>query len=182
MMVFAFKLTPHPPLLEKRGADMSDVCFFMLRLYLDPLLLCSFAPYHLPSLRMKINFNFIFFVRVIVAAILLQSLYFKFSASEESVYIFETVGMEPWGRIGSGVAELIAALLILIPKTSWVGALLALGIISGAIFFHLTKLGIEVMEDGGFLFMLACAVFLGSMYILWDAYNTYRKRTVSTPA
>jgi uncharacterized membrane protein YphA (DoxX/SURF4 family) len=116
---------------------------------------------------MKSIFNFTFLVKVLVAAILLQTLYFKFTGSEESVYIFTTMGIEPWGRIGSGVVELIAALLILIPRFTWLGALLALGVMCGAIFSHLTKLGIEVMEDGGFLFILACAVFLGSLYLLW---------------
>lgn len=117
---------------------------------------------------MKSIFTFSFFVRVIVAAILLQTLYFKFTGAPESIYIFEKVGMEPWGRIGSGIVELIAALLILIPKTTWMGALMALGTICGAIFFHLTVLGIEVQEDGGLLFSLACAVFAGSVYLLWQ--------------
>jgi hypothetical protein len=49
-------------------------------------------------------------VRVIAAIILLQTLYFKFTGAEESIYIFTKVGMEPWGRIGSGVGELIAAI------------------------------------------------------------------------
>jgi putative oxidoreductase len=75
--------------------------------------------------------------------------------------------MEPWGRIGSGIVELIAAILILIPGKSWIGAILALGTVSGAIFFHLTKLGIVVMDDGGLLFILACVVFVFSLIILW---------------
>jgi uncharacterized membrane protein YphA (DoxX/SURF4 family) len=116
---------------------------------------------------MKSLFTFTFFLKVIVAAILLQTLYFKFTGAAESVYIFETVGMEPWGRIGSGIVELIASILILVPATAWIGALLALGVICGAIFFHLTKLGIEVQGDGGFLFMLACVVFVSSIFILW---------------
>jgi putative oxidoreductase len=97
--------------------------------------------------------------RIVVAIILLQTLYFKFTGAEESVYIFTTVGMEPWGRIGSGVGELIASILILMPRTAWLGALMSLGVISGAIFFHLTKLGIEVQGDGGLLFYLALVVF-----------------------
>jgi uncharacterized membrane protein YphA (DoxX/SURF4 family) len=116
---------------------------------------------------MKSLFTFTFFLKVIVAAIFLQTLYFKFTGAAESIYIFETVGMEPWGRIGSGIVELIASILILIPATAWIGALLGLGVICGAIFFHLTKLGIEVQGDGGFLFMLACIVFVSSLIILW---------------
>lgn len=99
-------------------------------------------------------------LRLIAAIILLQTLYFKFTASPESVYIFTTVGMEPWGRIGSGIAELIAGILLLIPRTTWLGALLGLGVMSGAIFFHLTMLGIEVQGDGGQLFIYALIVFV----------------------
>lgn len=110
-------------------------------------------------------------LRIITAVILLQTLFFKFTAAEESVYIFTTVGMEPWGRIGSGIVELIASILLLIPRTSWLGALLALGTISGAIFFHLTKLGIEVKGDGGYLFILAIVVFICSLVIAWFSRN-----------
>ena len=105
-------------------------------------------------------------VRVVAAIILLQTLFFKFSGAEESIYIFTKVGMEPWGRIGSGVAELIASILLLMPRTAWLGALLALGIMAGAIFFHLTTLGIAVMEDGGYLFGLAIAVSVCSVVTL----------------
>ena len=105
--------------------------------------------------------------RVIAAVIMLQTLYFKFSASPESVYIFTKVGMEPWGRIASGVGELIASILILVPRASWIGAFMAMGVMSGAIFFHLTKLGIVVMNDGGQLFVYALGVFVCSLLILF---------------
>jgi uncharacterized membrane protein YphA (DoxX/SURF4 family) len=105
-------------------------------------------------------------LRLAVAVILVQTLYFKFTGAPESVYIFETVGMEPWGRYGSGVGELIAAILILLPSTVWLGAAMAMGTISGAIFFHLTKLGIEIMGDGGLLFALAVVVFVFSALLL----------------
>ena len=104
--------------------------------------------------------------RIVAAVILLQTLYFKFTAAPESVYIFSLLGLEPWGRIGSGVAELIASVLLLVPRTTAVGALLALGIISGAIVSHLTVLGIVVMDDGGELFALAVAVFVCSAVVL----------------
>jgi len=94
------------------------------------------------------------------AVILLQTLYFKFSASPESVYIFSKLGIEPWGRIVSGVGELIASILILIPNYRWIGCIMGLGIISAAIFAHLTKLGIAVQGDGGYLFILAIIVFV----------------------
>ena len=107
-------------------------------------------------------------LRSIAAVILLQTLFFKFTGAKESVYIFSTLGMEPWGRIGSGVAELIAAALLLIPSTAAYGALLSLGVISGAIFFHLTKLGIALTEvgDHGELFALALVVFACSAVVL----------------
>jgi len=116
---------------------------------------------------MKKYFTFNFLLRLIVAIILVQTLYFKFTGAPESVYIFTTLGMEPAGRIGSGIVELLAAILILIPSTTWLGAILALGTISGALFFHLTKLGIVVMDDDGTLFILACIVFVGSLILLW---------------
>ncbi len=106
-------------------------------------------------------------LRIIPALILVQTLYFKFSGAPESVYIFETLGLEPHGRIGSGIAELIAAILLLIPKTAWAGAGLSLGIISGAIIAHLSQLGIEVQGDGGYLFFLAVVVFVTSAIVLW---------------
>ncbi len=105
-------------------------------------------------------------LRLVAAIILLQTLYFKFTASEESVYIFSTIGMEPWGRIGSGVFELIAALLILFPRTTWIGALLGAGVMSGAIFFHLTKLGLVVKNDGGQLFIYALLVFISCLALM----------------
>jgi uncharacterized membrane protein YphA (DoxX/SURF4 family) len=103
----------------------------------------------------------------VAALILLQTLFFKFTAAPESVYIFTRVGLEPWGRIGSGVGELIAAILILIPRTTWLGAGLALAVMLGAIFSHLTVLGIAVMDDGGLLFGLALAVAACSVILLF---------------
>lgn len=105
-------------------------------------------------------------LQLLVAGILAQTLFFKFSAAEESVYIFTTVHAEPWGRIGSGVIELVAAILLLTPSTVPLGAILALGTMSGAILSHLTVLGVEVRGDGGLLFGLALTVFIGSAVIL----------------
>lgn len=96
--------------------------------------------------------------KIIAAAILLQTLYFKFTAAPESVYIFTKVGIEPWGRIGSGVAELIAAILLFVPGFMWLGAGIALGVIGGALMSHLTILGIDVQGDHGLLFGLAIVV------------------------
>ena len=105
-------------------------------------------------------------LQLTVAGILLQTLFFKFTGAEESVYIFTTLGIEPWGRIGSGVAELAASALLLLPATVTLGAILAMGIMAGAIVSHLTVLGIVVKDDGGLLFGLALTVFIGSAIIL----------------
>ena len=108
-------------------------------------------------------------LQLVAAVILFQTLFFKFTGAKESIYIFSTVGMEPWGRIGSGVVELIASILLVIPATITVGAIIALVTISGAIFFHLTKLGIALpaVNDRGELFTLAVVVFLVSLAILF---------------
>lgn len=117
---------------------------------------------------MTLNYTSIgtWILRLLAAIIMLQTLFFKFTASEESVYIFSTLGMEPWGRIGSGIAELIASILILFPRTTSLGALLGLGVMSGAIFFHLSKLGIVVQNDGGQLFIYALLVFISCLGLL----------------
>ncbi len=105
--------------------------------------------------------------RIVAAIILLQTLFFKFTAAPESVYIFTKVGAEPWGRIGSGVVELIAAVLLLTPRFVWTGAVLALGVMAGAIISHLTLLGIEVQGDKGLLFALSIIVFVTSSVALF---------------
>ena len=108
---------------------------------------------------------------IIAAIILLQTLYFKFTAHPDSVYIFSQLGLEPVGRVGIGVAELIIAILLLIPKTTHLGAVGGLGVISGAIFSHLTQLGIVVNNDGGTLFGLAVITFVCCGVVAW----IYRK-------
>jgi uncharacterized membrane protein YphA (DoxX/SURF4 family) len=108
-----------------------------------------------------------FIIRIIIAILLLQTLYFKFTAHPDSVYIFSKIGIEPYGRVGTGIMELIASFLILLNRTQWLGALLALGLMLGAVFFHLTKLGIEVNDDGGLLFGMAVFIFVLSLVVLW---------------
>lgn len=107
--------------------------------------------------------------RIAVALILLQTLFFKFTGAEESKYIFSTLmgpDLEAVGRIGSGVVELIAALLLLVPFTVSLGATISLATISGAIVSHLAVLGVEVQNDGGLLFGLAVTVFALSSVLL----------------
>jgi uncharacterized membrane protein YphA (DoxX/SURF4 family) len=104
-------------------------------------------------------------LRLVAAVIMLQTLFFKFTGSPESVYIFSTLGIESWGRISTGILELIASILILVPRTTAFGALLAVGLMTGAIFFHLTKLGIEVQGDGGVLFTYALLVLISSLVL-----------------
>jgi len=106
--------------------------------------------------------------RIVAAIIMLQTLFFKFTAAPESVYIFDKVHLGAPGRIGSGIAELIASILILFPKTSVYGAVLAVGVMAGAIASHLTILGIEVMGDHGQLFIYAVLVTIASLYVIWN--------------
>ena len=111
-------------------------------------------------------------LQLLAAGILLQTLFFKFTGAEESVYIFSSLGkfigvaaVEPWGRIGSGVVELIASVLLL-PAAASLGALLTIGVMAGAVATHLVVLGIEVKGDGGLLFGLALAALTGSAIVL----------------
>jgi len=97
---------------------------------------------------------------VLAAIILLQTLYFKFTGAPESVYIFTELGIEPFGRIGTGVLELIVSILLILKRTSLIGAIIGLGVISGAILSHVFFLGIEVQNDGGLLFGMAILVFI----------------------
>jgi uncharacterized membrane protein YphA (DoxX/SURF4 family) len=110
---------------------------------------------------------FIWLLRLIAAGILVQSLFFKFTAAPESIYIFSELGVEPWGRIGLGIIELITAVLLLLPRTTYIGAALAVVIMLGAIFSHLFVLGIEVQNDEGLLFILALSVLITSATLLF---------------
>jgi putative oxidoreductase len=114
------------------------------------------------------NKSLLLILRIVVAIILIQTLRFKFTAHPDSVYIFTKVGLEPFGRIGIGILELIAAILILIPKTIWAGALLTTGLLSGAVMMHLTQLGVEINNDGGTLFYMAVGTLILSAVILFD--------------
>jgi uncharacterized membrane protein YphA (DoxX/SURF4 family) len=110
---------------------------------------------------------FFWILRIVVTVILVQTLYFKFTGSEESVYIFSALGIEPYGRIGTGIAELIVVILILIPRTSLFGAIMGCGVMVGAVFAHLFLLGIEVKNDGGTLFILALITFLCCLILVF---------------
>lgn len=101
--------------------------------------------------------------RLTASIIFFQTLFFKFTAAPESVYIFETLGLGAVGRIGAGISELIAGVLILIPQLTKVGSLAAINIMAGAILSHLVVLGIEIQNDGGLLFSLAIVVMLCSI-------------------
>ena len=113
----------------------------------------------------KIIFGWI--VRLIAAVILLQTLYFKFTAHPESVALFTKLGVEPWGRIGTGIIELIAGILLLIPATAFLGALLGIGLMAGAILSHVAIIGIESAGDGGQLFTLAIVVLVCCTITAW---------------
>lgn len=126
-------------------------------------------------------------LRLAAAVILLQTLYFKFSGHPESVELFTKLGVEPWGRIGTGVIELIASVLLLIPATAFFGAFLAVGLMAGAILSHLTVIGIESKGDGGQLFMLALIVMVCCLIILFlhkqqgiVLFNKYFKKSITS--
>lgn len=106
-------------------------------------------------------------LRLVVAILFLQTLYFKFTGQPESVYIFKQLGAEPFGRIASGIVELISIVLLFIPRTKIIGIIVSLVIISGAIFSHLFVLGVEIMNDGGTLFYLALIIFIFSIVLLF---------------
>ncbi len=108
---------------------------------------------------MKISQLFIWILRLIAAVIMISTLYFKFTAHPQSVQLFTQLGMEPWGRIGTGIFELIASILILFPRTTGLGAGLGMGLMGGALFFHLTKLGVKFDGDYG-LFTEALVAFV----------------------
>jgi hypothetical protein len=119
---------------------------------------------------------------LVAAVILLQTLYFKFTGAPESVYIFSQLGVEPYGRIGLGIVELITAVLLIIKRTSFVGALMGVGIMTGAIFSHLFVLGVVVQNDGGTLFVLAILVFtmcLITAILQTDKWMTFKKSGMS---
>jgi len=107
--------------------------------------------------------------RLVAAIIMVQTLYFKFTAAPESVFIFSTVGMEPWGRWLVGFLELVASVMLFIPATIWLGSILAIGLMAGALGMHLTLLGIEVQGDGGQLFIYALVVLICTLYSFWKS-------------
>lgn len=110
---------------------------------------------------------FLLVVKWIIAIILLQTLYFKFSGSPESVYIFKKLGIEPYGRIGSGIIELAASILLFINKTKFFGAIISASTMLGAICTHIFIIGIEVMNDNGTLFILALITFILSLFLIY---------------
>ncbi|AZJ36214.1 DoxX family membrane protein [Tenacibaculum singaporense] len=108
------------------------------------------------------------FLKLIAAFIMLQTLFFKFTGAQESIDLFTKIAgdNETYMRIGTGVFELIASVLLFIPKKTWLGALLTIGLMGGAIMSHLTILGIEHDGDGGTLFISAIVTFISGVILL----------------
>lgn len=123
---------------------------------------------------MKFTNIILWVLRLLAAVIMIQTLYFKFTMHPQSVKLFTELGMEPWGRIGTGIFELIASILILYPRTTGYGALLGMGLMAGALFFHLTKLGI-VWDGDAWLFIYALTAFLSCAILVLF----YRKQLLS---
>jgi uncharacterized membrane protein YphA (DoxX/SURF4 family) len=114
----------------------------------------------------------LWFARILAAVIMLQTLFYKFSGADESIYIFTKMGVEPLGRYGSGIVELIASILLLIPTYTRIGAFIGAFVMIGAIIFHILILGIEIMGDGGYLFFLACVTFVSCLVVLFFSPTT----------
>lgn len=108
-------------------------------------------------------------LKIVVAIILLQTLYFKFSGAQESIDLFTKIAGENEAamRIGTGILELIASLLLFAPKKTWLGALLTLGLMSGAVISHLTILGIVQNNDHGALFTSALIALIAAVLLLF---------------
>lgn len=117
---------------------------------------------------MKTSKVLLWAARIIAALILLQTLFFKFTGAQESVDLFTQLGAEPWGRIGTGVLELVASVLILVPSTVWIGSILAIGLMAGAIFAHIAVIGV-FREDGGQLFFYAVTVLACALFTFWKS-------------
>lgn len=137
-------------------------------------------------IHMKINRYLHWSLRLIPAIIMLQTLFYKFTAAPESIYIFSKLGAEPSGRIGTGVLELVAGVLLLIPGTTWMGAVLGFGLMAGAIASHLFVLGINVQNDGGQLFIMACVTAVCCLALLLTErqklFSLFRKKYVTENA
>jgi hypothetical protein len=126
----------------------------------------------MPPMRKQTIATFV--LSLYIAIVFVQSLFFKWTGSEESIFIFSTLRdwsgialFEPFGRYFIGLSELVASVLLFVRPTRIWGAGMALVIITGAIVFHLfTPLGVEIKGDGGLLFALACGVWLSSATIL----------------
>ncbi|WP_320814947.1 DoxX family protein [Flavobacterium sp.] len=112
-------------------------------------------------------------IRIVPAVIMLQTLFFKFTAAPESIALFTKLGVEPYGRIGSGVIELLAAILLLIPSKSFYGAILGIGTMISAILSHLFIIGINFNNDGGALFTLALVTFVCCVFVLFEERNKF---------
>lgn len=112
-------------------------------------------------------------LKLVLAVILLQTLFFKFTASPESVYIFSKLKAEPYGRIGSGIIELFASFFLFFKRTTFYASVTVLGTMLGALLSHIFVLGIEIMNDGGTLFLLAGVCFFISGYLTFRYKNDF---------
>lgn len=135
---------------------------------------------------MKLKLILSWLLRLVAAVILLQTLFFKFTGHPESVELFTKLGVEPWGRIGTGIIELITSALLLIPAFAFIGALLGMGIMAGAILSHVTVIGIDSKGDGGQLFIFAIIVMVCCLLILLlhkqqsaTLFNKYFKKSIT---
>ena len=103
---------------------------------------------------------------LIAAGIMIETLFFKFTGAEESVYIFSKMHTEPWWRWGQGIWELLASIGLLLPRWRWAGGILTTGAMGAAIFSHMTWLGFSILGDHGLLFGMACVTFVCGFTVL----------------
>ncbi len=107
---------------------------------------------------------------LIAAGIMIETLFFKFTAAPESVYIFKRMGTEPWMRWVQGLWELAASIGLLVPDLRWAGGVLTTGAMAAAILSHMTWLGYSIQGDHGLLFSMALVTFTCGFTVMW----TYR--------
>jgi putative oxidoreductase len=104
---------------------------------------------------------------LVAAGIMIETVFFKFTAAPESVYIFSKMGTEPWMRWVQGIWELLASIGLLWPRLRWAGGILTTGAMLAAILSHMTWLGYSIQGDAGLLFGMAIVTFTCGVTVMW---------------
>ena len=104
---------------------------------------------------------------LLAAGIMSETLFFKFTGAQESIYIFKRMGTEPWWRWGQGIWELLASVCLLTRRLKWAGGVLGTGAMLAAILSHMTWLGFSILGDHGLLFGMAVVSFISCCTVLF---------------